>query len=190
MHALFVLVALFGTATYLGGRDLWLASSANTEPDKLTVKQVIARGVEGNPYVEVSEFVIGDNFVYEAEADRWRTVWVPIGPLEDIDKPLASVKIVLKSNKMKSESAVAQMTNVPRLKGMIMNRIESLGSSERQILASSYPSTNPEAILILELDRDPASMMKMGGAFFAVGITGLLITAVVGVRQWRRTGSI
>lgn len=185
MRALITLVALFGTFSFLGGRDLWLAMKADAEPDQLTVRQLIARGAEGNPYVEVSDFFLGDNFVYEEKDGTWRTVWLPIGPAENQGEPLTSVKLVVKTNSVKSEADLPAIAATPGLRGMIMNHISSMGSEEHKILSSSYPGTNLNDVLIFELNKDPAQMKKMGGAFFGIGLTGLLVTAIVAYRQFR-----
>lgn len=186
MRFLFAIVVLSGTFAFLGGRDLWLASKANVEPDKLTAAQLISRGAVGNPHVELSEFFIGDNFVYEEEHGRWQTVWLPVGPVEDADKPMITVKAVLKSKKVTSEADIMTLASSKSLRGMVMNHIESLGGDEKKILSDSYPGTNAKDVLIFEVGKDPAQMKKMGGTFFGLGVLGLLVSAGIAVVVARR----
>ena len=185
MRALVALLALFGTFTFLGGRDLWLAIKADSEPDRLTARQLIDRGAEGNPFVEVSEFFLGDNFVFEEKEGKWQTVWLPVGPAENQGEPLTAVKLVVKTNSVNSEADLLGIAAMPNLRGMIMNHVSSMGSDEHKILASSYPGTNINDVLIFELNKDPAQMKQLGGAFLGIGIVGLLATAVVAYRQFR-----
>ena len=187
MRFLFAIVVLSGTFAFLGGRDLWLASKANNEPDKLTAAQLIARGAEGNPHVELSQFFIGDNFVYAEEHGRWKTVWLPVGPVENVDQPLTTVRAVLKTNKVQSEADILSLAATPALRGMVMNHIQSLGSDEKRILTEAYPGTNAQDVLILEVGKDPAEMKKKGGTFFGLGIVGLLVSAGIAVVVIRRS---
>ena len=186
MRFLFAIVILSGTFAFLGGRDLWLASKASIEPDKLTAAQLIARGADGNPHVEISEFFIGDNFVYQEEAGRWKTVWLPVGPVEDVDQPMTTVKAVIKSYKAKSDADIMSLAATPALRGMVMNHIQSLGGDEKRILTESYPGTNAKDVLIFEVGKDPAQMKKLGGTFLGLGIVGLLVSAGIGIVVIRR----
>ena len=49
------LTIIGGMFSFLGGRDYWHASKADSTPEILTAAQLLARGAEGNPFVEVSE---------------------------------------------------------------------------------------------------------------------------------------
>lgn len=120
--------------TFLGFRDFLHASKAGAEPDKLTAAQLIARGAEGNPYVEISDFMVGENFVYEEQQDtkRWNKVWIPFGEIQDMMTPGTPVKAVLKSDRVKSQMELEGEFAKPVVRGMVMNAIESLGSQRRE----------------------------------------------------------
>ena len=99
---------------------------------------------------------------------------------------MTTVKAVLKSNKVRSEADIMSLASSPSLRGMVMNRIESLGSDEKKILSDSYPGTNAKDVLIFEFGKDPAQMKKNGGIFFGLGIVGLLVSTGIAVVVIRR----
>ncbi len=180
------LTVLGGMFSFLGGRDYWHASKAGVTPEILTAAQLLARGADGNPFVEVSGFVTGENFVYEEEHGKWQKVWMPFSPAEESATPTSSVKAVLKSNRVHSEFDLAGEFDNPTVRGMIMNHVESLGKEEQKILTSSYPGTEASSILILDVTKDPVAMKKQGAMFFGIGILSLFGAGVVGFFKFVR----
>lgn len=173
--------------TFLGFRDFLHASKAGAEPDKLTAAQLIARGAEGNPYVEISDFMIGENFVYEEQQDtkRWNKVWIPFGDEQEM-APGTPVKAVLKSDRVKSQMELEGEFAKPVVRGMVMNAIESLGSEEKKILSGSYPGSDVSNLLIVDVSKDPVAMKQKGATFGGIGLVALLVSGGCGFYMWKK----
>lgn len=180
-----VLGAVF---TFMGFRDFLHASKAGAEPDKLTAAQLIARGAEGNPYVEISEFMVGENFVYEEQQDtkRWNKVWIPFGDFQEMMTPGTPVKAVMKSDRVKSQMELEGEFGKDVVRGMVMNAIESLGSEEKKILSGSYPGSDVSNLLIVDVSKDPAAMKQKGATFGGIGVVALLISGGCGFYMWKK----
>lgn len=159
---------------FLGGRDYWLASKASPAPDQLTASQLISRGAEGNPFVEISEFMPATNFVYEEKSGRWTEIFIPFGPLDENAENVTSVKAVFKSTKVSSEAEIYSTFGVEKIQGMVMNHIESLGSEEKKLLSQSFPGANLADVLIVDVTKNPADMKSRGLVSIGIGLACLL----------------
>lgn len=178
-----VLGAIF---TFMGFRDFLHASKAGAEPDKLTAAQLIARGVDGNPYVEISNFGVGENFVYEEENGRWNKVWIPFGDIGEMMMPGTPVKGVLKSSRVKSQMELEGEFGREVIRGMVMNAIESLGSEEKKILSESYPGSDVGNLIIVDVSKDPAAMKQHGLTFGGIGVVALLACGGLGFYMYKK----
>jgi hypothetical protein len=159
--------------SFLGGRDYWLASKASSTPDQMTAEQLIARGAEGNPFVEISAFMPASNFVYEEKNGRWTEVFIPFGPLDE-NAAVTTVKAVFKSTQVKSEIDIMSTFGGEKIQGMVMNKIESLGSEEKKLLSESFPGANMADVLIVDVTKNPADMKSRSLASIGGGIACLL----------------
>lgn len=160
--------------SFLGGRDYWLASKASSTPDQMTAEQLISRGAEGNPFVEISDFMPASNFVYEEKNGRWTEVFIPFGPLDENASAVTTVKAVFKSTQVKSESDIMSTFGVEKIQGMVMNKIESLGSEEKKLLSQSFPGANAADVLIIDVTKNPADMKSRSLASIGGGVACLL----------------
>jgi hypothetical protein len=188
---LLVVGAGLGVFTYLEGN---LAFRSSAEPEEITLKQLIARGPDGNGHILLTDFVPCDNFVHEFEEknkDRWTSVWIPVIPAEDAnpaDKgpPKASnVQALIFSIQIHNLEDIRSRLGKPKVQALVTNRIKSLDSKSRSLLQKEYPGTDFDKCLIIQEGRTPFSrsiVYLMGGgalvAFLADG--GLLLGA------WRR----
>lgn len=165
---------------FLGGRDYWLASKAGNEPDRLTADQFIVRGPSGNPFVEITDFALGENFVYEEKSGKWARVWIPLAALSENSGQSQQVRAVVTSSQIKSENDLDMISSRQTLRGMVMNQIQSLGSKERQLLSDSYPGTDGADVLILDVSKDPVKMRSHAMLFGGMGVVGILASCVIG----------
>jgi hypothetical protein len=184
-----------GFLMYMAYREWRLSSTAASAPEDLTLAALIARGPEGNPYVRVSDFDTGRNFVYQPGkyGGGWETVWVPAAPvapgarpeeMDDIKMP----ELIIKSSHVHSQADLDALVVKPTLEGMVINSIESLGSEEKKHLSSHYPYVGFDKCLILDEGRKPsgaASVFLMGGGGLALVVGG--VGAIVYMRT-RRPG--
>jgi hypothetical protein len=188
--ALFLLL-IGGIFFYLGFQELRLSSTANDTPEEITLKKLIERGVEGNPHVVLSDFILGSNIVYSSRSGRWTKVWVPVIPFEGIKVDAAgavradNVQALLCSTHVANAQELETRLNQPKLKALVINKIASIGSKERELLKPTYPNIDFDKCLIIEEGREPAGRMKLlamlggGGAAFLAG-------GVVMVNAWRK----
>jgi hypothetical protein len=173
-----------GYATYVEYR---LGAYATKEPEEIRLQDLIARGPEGNPHVLLTDFELCDNFVYETRGGTgspWSSVWVPIvprgaggaGPGQGL-RP-QRVEAILFSGHVSDEAQLERRCAVPRLEGLVTNRIMSLGSEERKLLAGSYPGTDFSRCIIFQEGRQPASLTTV---FLLGGGSALCLAAGAGL---------
>ena len=167
-----------GLLMYLAYKEWRLSATAAGAPEDLTLAALIARGPEGNPFVRVTDFDTGTNFVYQPAkyGSAWDTVWVPATPRtagagpdesEDVQKP----QVIIKSSHVHSQSELAALVQRPAIEGMVTSRVESLGAEELQHLHNEYPGADISKCLLLEEGRKPSGFTSV----FAMGGGGLLL---------------
>lgn len=182
-----------GFLIYFAYQEWRAGSRAASDPEEVKLADLIARGPTGNPHVRVSDFDAGNNYVYqEGEyGGRWESVLVPAAPITPgaaENKPDAEVKnpqMIIKSKHVHSESELEQLLQKPAVEGLLINSIESLGSDEKNQLASQYPGVDFDKCLILEEGRKPSGMTTvalMGGG----GLLLILGGGAIAMRGWLR----
>ena len=186
------LVVIGGVLTFFGVQELRLSSAAKEEPQSISCAELGANGPGDNAHIVLTEFLLTNHYVYEEkESGSWTQVWVPSVPLggeyhlqlmAHIQEhgqlmgsipPPKDVKVIVKSKDVSSEFEYEQFANSESLQGVIVNKIDSLGSDEKEILMNSYPGVDFDTCWILEVGRQPASMMKLAG--LCVGGLALIV---------------
>src|SRR4051794_38966721 len=151
-----------GILAVLAWQDSKIASRGTPEPEDITLDAPAKRGLSGNVHLRVSQFRVGDNFVFETKNNAWQRVW---GPLYGSDK---QIRLIVKSGKMKSAPEVAALQQIGKVTGIITNDIHSLGSAERKKLEESYPGVNFDSLPILEQEKSfpgpTRRLLMVGGA--------------------------
>jgi hypothetical protein len=177
-----------GYATYAEYR---LGAYATREPEEIRLQDLIARGPEGNPHVLLTDYELCDNFVYETHGGtHWSGVWVPIVPRGGAGQGLRPqrVQAILFSGHVSDEPQLQQRCAVPRLQGLVTNRIMSLGSEERRLLAESYPGTDFSRCIIFQEGRRPSSLTTVfllgGGSALGMAAGAGLIAGGVFANGW------
>jgi hypothetical protein len=188
IRAALIMAVGAGVLGFLGIRDWAHAAEAKAEPDKLTAAELIERGPNGNPYVEIREFDLADDFIYEEKNGVWQRAWCPAVAAKQKfarDKPMpkSTVKLIFKYPKAKNENDVAALADQETVRGMVINQIDSLGSKEKKLLSEKYGEANWDQIVIFEVERDPSSSRTKGMILTFLGV-GLLIAAVVVFVIW------
>jgi hypothetical protein len=195
---------LFGTGIVLmiigiilavvGFQERSLAATASQAPEEISLKDLIARGPDGNPNIILTDYVLCDNFVYQERNGSWEHAWVPAVPREQAGQntggKATQVKALIFTIHARNQHDLAQRCEQPKLRALVTNRIVSLKSQERDLLAKSYPGTDFSKCLIIQEGREPAGPTKLilmigGGGFAALAGLGM-IGAGFGVWLWRR----
>jgi hypothetical protein len=178
----------------VGFQERGLAATASQTPEEISLKDLIARGPDGNPNIILTDFVLCDNYVYETRNGGWQNAWVPAVPKENPNqgrggKP-TSVQALIFTINARSEADLYQRCGSPKLRALVTNRIVKLGSQERDLLAKEYPGTDFSKCLIIQEGREPAGTTKLllmigGGSLAALLGLGLVGTGL-GLLVYRR----
>jgi hypothetical protein len=181
-----------------GGMEWNLGRGASSKPERISLQQLIARGPEGNPNIILTEFELGDNFVYETKNGSWTGVYVPAMPTGQAKpamapgQPQAPIKAVIFSLNVHSEHEIGTVLGKRELPALVTNRIRSLGSEEKRLLEQHYGAgIDVDHCLLIQEGRTP-----MNGALLALMFGGglLLLAASAGIvvatfmADWKRTG--
>ncbi len=170
--AVLVIGAVVG---YFGIQEWRLATTAKPTPQRLTASQLVKNGPGKNAHVLLSAYSpVGDQIVYQekSKGGSWQCVWLPLQPVGFFGlAPGGPVRILFKSKKASNEGELNQifMGGGP-LKGMIVNKIESLGREEKKHLSQGYPGIDFDTCYIFEHERAPASTGKVVGLIGGGGI--------------------
>ena len=176
---------------FAGFREWQLGAAASAQPEDLTLEALVARGPGGNPHVRVSDFVLGDNYVYFTDDGgfRWTSVLIPAVPttMGDQSAHVLIPKVIVKTTHVADEEQLEPLRARSRLQGLVINRIEELGSEEKEILLQDYPGIDFHKCIILEEGRAPSDGTKlflMGGG----GLASLLGAGWLLLYNFSRTG--
>jgi hypothetical protein len=193
---LLVIIILGGAMVFAGVQQMRLASVAKAEPQKISCAKLIESGPGDNAHVELTDFImVNSAFVTETgkSGGRWKNVWVPVVPVDgeyrdqiasllggsltpgNLPRP-RDIRVIVNSSKVESESDLDALADQDTIRGMVVNKVSSLGSKQKQILADSYPGVNFDNVLILEHGRTPWGTGKSLGC-----IAGGIALAVAGV---------
>jgi hypothetical protein len=72
---------------YLGFQERGLAATANQVPEEISLKNLIARGPDGNPNVILTDYELCENIVYKpGKYGGWQNVWVPVVPIDETEE--------------------------------------------------------------------------------------------------------
>ena len=198
---LLVMLVGGGVLVFFGIQEMRLAKATKPEPQSITAADLIASGPGDNAHVVMKDFLMCDfAYVYQAKkgGGPWKNVWVPVVPVGgDYHKKILgmvkpdgtidgtppmpdNIRLIVKSSKVPNEQSVGALASQETLQGVIVNKIESLGSEQKKILKESYPGVDFANVLILEHDRKPATAGKSfgfmgGGAMLScVGVLGMV----------------
>lgn len=194
------LVIFGGIVIFWGFQEMRLSSGAKSTPQDITCEKLASEGCGDNANVHVTDFIVCDAaYVYQEKkrSGSWSTIWVPLLPKSEETKqyfvsaleaqakgqtpPMPrNIKVIVQSSKVPNESAMNNFAALTDIRGVVVNKISSLGSDERKILQDSYPGVDFNDVYIIEHDREPASaaksfgMMGGGAAMAAAGIFGFI----------------
>jgi hypothetical protein len=188
--AVFVGVGLLVVAV-MEGR---LMGAASATPQTLPLARLAANGPGDNAHVIVTDFLPGDNFVYEYRGSQshWQSVYVPVVPLTQEMQarlgpipmgkrtiPPGSIRVIVHSSRVHSQADLPTVFGAPTIQGTVVNSIRSLDNQTQKLLRDSYPGTDFGSCYILQEGRKPSSaafviLMATLGTL-ALVISGLLL---------------
>ena len=183
------LVAIGCVLYFVGVQEARLASRANSQPQQITLANLLKSRPGGHIYLDLSGFVLRDNLVYEAKSNAgpYTKIWVPADPigqqgetlLPGVPIPMTSgpIKLIIKSTDHSSDVEIAALAMEGvngSVRGMLVNEIESMGGEEKKLLQTSHRGTNFDTCYIFEVGREPSGAIKVI-AFFLGSIVFFLL---------------
>jgi len=150
--------------------------------------ELIYYGPENNPEkIDYSYYpILSKNHTFVAALGALYEKY-PEGDFSESEMPsVGDFKVLVKTKAFKKVDDIpGGFDSVESIEGLIVNRIDKLKPDEQDLLKQSFPSFDPDKILILEVGRKPASNLKQygmmgGGALLAFLGLGWL---VLGLRK-------
>ncbi len=182
-----ILLVVAGFLGVFAWKEGTLAAQSSAAPEEIGLKNLIARGPNGNANVVVTDYIMCKNFTYQYQKNNpnsWTEIWIPIVPLDSVDlKKLkeppspANVQALFYSKRVHGQGDLNRL-DVPRTQGLVTNRITSLESKIRDMLRQTYPGTNFDKCLIIEEGRAPTSwqlVILAGGGAGVAALAGLVL---------------
>ncbi|HKI30621.1 MAG TPA: hypothetical protein VKA46_01920 [Gemmataceae bacterium] len=151
------------------------------EPEEIALKDLIARGPDGNANIILKDYGLGQNFVIRMNGNSWAQVWVPVIPSEGTSGgeevgDVKNVQAIIMSTQVQNKGELVRHLGVKRLAGMVTNRITKLGAEEKRLLRQSYPTADLERCLIIEDGRQPSGVGKV--MLLGAGGIGLVLAGI------------
>jgi hypothetical protein len=177
----------------VGFMEQGVAAKASKVPEEITLKNLIARGPDGNPNILLTDFQLCENYVYKTKNGIWQSAWVPAVPRDGLGqggRPNVIQALIFTIN-ARDPNSLYQLCGQPKLRALVINKIVSLGGEEKRLLEQSYPGTDFGRCLIIQEGREPAGPVKLllmvgGGSVVALAGIGLVGFGIV---KWRQEQS-
>src|SRR3954469_5130438 len=195
---LLIIIVLGGMLAWFGFQEWRLASAASTTPQTIACADLEAKGPGNNAHVILTDFLLcPSGFVYESSSkgndSSYTKIWIPAVPLhgeymEELKKlkdsgkdlstvpPPKNVRVIVRSSHVHNDGELEKLGDRDTIQGLIVNKVDSLGSKEKEILAGQYPGINLDTCWILDEGRTPRSFGTAGGM-----IGGGVLLALIGV---------
>lgn len=189
---------------YFGFREFQLGQAASPNAKHISCAELGSKGPGDNAHVLLENHVLCQSgFVYESKngnaSERWTTIWIPAVPIDgeyvqEIKRlmevsngkragslPLPKdVHVLIKSKRVHDQSDLDRLDNQDTIQGVVINKIDSIGSQEKKLLSEQYPGIDFDKCWIIEHGREPSGpaksfgMMGGGAALAGLGVLGMV----------------
>ena len=177
-HWFCVTMAVVGVGSAMSAGHL--NRGAKDTPQSITCDQLAAFGPGDNAHVELTDFRLCiDAYVYRRKLTGWKGVWVPAVAKTAADAWEQETeaggapkvpRVIVKLPKAKNGRDVARAAEQATIRGVIVNRVESLGGEEKRLLSEKYPGIDFDRCWILQSGRRPAGS---GGVLILLGFAAV-----------------
>lgn len=186
-----------GILSWTGYKQMTLASKVETEPNPITLDDLIDNGSK-NAHVQLSDFYGPGSFVYEGRGSGsgYAKVWIPVvgsssaymkdiegqllasgGNVASVQEPEVSgrdIQVIIVSSKCFDDGAVDALMMQDTMRGVITNDIESLDSDTRKYLREGFPGIDLNSVILVEANRDlPTTGGALGMLAGGLGLSGV-----------------
>jgi hypothetical protein len=67
-----------------GYKEWTQAAQASTEPEAISLKNLLTRGATGNPNILLTDFAACEKYAINGWPSQWQRAWVPVVPREEL----------------------------------------------------------------------------------------------------------
>jgi hypothetical protein len=190
----FVLFVLFSILTFASISEGLIALQCSAQPEDFSLKDLLARGREGNPHVRVGGFAVCDKYVHKTnnKSPGWTQVWIPVVPVEEAigggrTAPTPEkIKCLFFSTSISNARELESRLGREQVEGLVNTRT-TIGGDVRRLLQDAYPGTDLDKCLIFQEGRAPFSRGLLcsmaAGAVISLLAAGVLF--VIGIVKAR-----
>lgn len=106
-----------------------------------------------------------------------------LSQLAESDLPqVGQFTVLVKTSRFNTVGDIPEgMDRAENVKGLVINRIDSLGSEETKLLKESFPACDVDRVLILQEGRKPSSALAAFGMIGGGGLLSLLGLGLLGM---------
>lgn len=205
-----LVAVVFGCVfVYMGYREAQLRGESKAEPQTLTCEQLARSGPGDNRHINLTDFALLPEFVYQEDMGSWKGAWVPAVPRKVMEDAIAALppddrnwsarqsklktgpslnmaafdfKVVVAFPQADSAEYIGRMAKNHQVQGLVINGImPGFDSDRRRLLQESYPRVHVDDCMILVAGRTPASASAVQSYFFG---GAALIAAGFGIAGW------
>lgn len=198
---LFLLIVA-GALAYFGWREYTLSMSAKSEPTEVTAADIEAGRIPDNCHLVIKDAIaLYPASVYHYKKSKYSSaepgpdtktsdVLYPVVSMNHpfskaldsgasseaaLKEALSSVSIIVKSDRFKTIGSIpAKIDSIKSLQGLVLNKVEKIGSKEADLLRSSFPKLDTSTVVLVEEGRKPRPLalgmgMMAGGRLLFAG---------------------
>jgi hypothetical protein len=211
---LFLVIGVIALLIY-GVREYMLGRGSGSEPAAISIEELEA-GVPDNPYRRLGPHIaVFDNVVYSQRkrggSDSVQYAYYPAVSKKALDEAVAKfgkgagdaaaaallrtlpIKVIVKTRRWKSvdeiKAEVDRQDSLFRteLVGTVINRIDSIGTQEVELLKGVTPNFDPKTTVIIEEDRKPTAPALAMGLIAAGVVLAVAPLPIWLIRRRRQT---
>ena len=172
-----------GFLAFMGYEQFKVSSGTTVEPVSVSLADLEAGKIPDNTHLNIGEHIaLHGAAVYEYEQAEHQSgdpgpnakVNHCYYPIFSTEHPLFAAEeetagdddfaVLVKTQVFKTVGSIPDdFATVGSVKGLVINSIASLDAEETNLVKQSFPGVNLDKVLILEQNREPASIAKSGG---------------------------
>ena len=183
-----IMVVVGGVLGYMGFQEFLVSRGTSVEPAAVDLSKLEAGEAVPNNHVRIGEHIaVYAGCVYEYEQSKYESgdpnsstkvthLFYPIISKTQAAKGIDNFAVMVKTNQFKTIGAIpkSDFSEVTSIQGLIINEIDGLDSKEKDLVRSNFASIDFDKVLILEANRQPASLVKSLGMTLGGGVIALL----------------
>ena len=143
------LIVGLGLALYFGF-ELYLLSRGTAEPQPMTVAELGKKGALANVHVTLTDFQAAEQYLIEAEGDRWVRVWIP---LFTPDGNWTERPVMAYVTGVHNDAELSAKLSRGQLAGVVTNGMQGFGKKQQEQIAPAYPGVDLSDAIAFQIGR-------------------------------------